>query len=336
MRLAHKAPQTPAPAAGTPSTNLLVAALSGLLGVTATGCDNGDAGSNDEADPCPDTDGGHESHGDDSHGDESHGDESTTGDPGTGGEGTGGDDSTSGGVGEDTDGGTTGGEDSDSGGGETGDDTDGGTGGDDGDADQRCEPIPEVTNEEDTTKTWAELREECAASGGYIQIHAACGGVNACAGYSVGNWDTAVRSDHTCRGMNGCNGMSCVFTAEDQGFEGQEVLELDSIPGGYPEPGGVGACNWCHAVYNDDGLDPTQFKVWVMPGSPRNAENWLDRSAAAQEKIVAFGSHLITEDGEAVGAMAGYGKHLSRAEIERVVAHIRTLTPVISEVELLQ
>lgn len=168
-----------------------------------------------------------------------------------------------------------------------------------------------------------------------VQIQAACSGVNSCAGFSIGDWDPDVRTDHTCRGMNGCAGLSCVVTPPDSGLTGEQILALAAIPNGQPDDviNGPAPCVYCHAEYVDDVPDSTVFRLHLLPGSTRTAENWLDRSAAEMERIVAFGSHGVTPDGIAYASMVGYAKSLSRAEIERVVAHIRTLEPVIHEIK---
>jgi hypothetical protein len=197
-----------------------------------------------------------------------------------------------------------------------------------------CQP-PEVLSEVETKQTFAQYTEDCDALGGYVQITASCSGVNACAGFSVGDWNPDVRSEHTCRGLNGCNGLSCITTPADSGLTGEQILALEAIPNGQPDDviNGPAPCSYCHSVYTDDVLDPSAFKVHVLPGSGRTADNWLDRSPAEMERIVAFGAHGVTADGIAYAAMVGYAKSLSRAEIERVVTHIRTLDPVIQEIK---
>jgi mono/diheme cytochrome c family protein len=73
--------------------------------------------------------------------------------------------------------------------------------------------------------------------------------------------------------------------------------------------------------------------VWVAAGSTRTADNWLDRSAAAQERLIAFGVHGVYDDGTAFQNMAPYNQVLSRAEIARVVEYIRKLDPVVVTVK---
>lgn len=199
-----------------------------------------------------------------------------------------------------------------------------------------CDPPPEITSEQETKQTFAQYTADCDALGGYIQVHASCAGVNTCAGFSVGDWNPDLRSEHTCRGLNGCNGLSCITTPPDGGLTGEQILALDAIPNGQPNDvfNGPAPCNYCHANYTKDGVDTSVFKVHVFPGSGRTADNWLDRSPAEMERIVAFGSHGVTTDGIAYSAMTGYAKSFSRAEIQRVVEHLRTLEPIIQEIKL--
>jgi hypothetical protein len=84
----------------------------------------------------------------------------------------------------------------------------------------------------------------------------------------------------------------------------------------------------------NDKLDPTKFNLYVMAGSTRNASNWLELSAAEQERKVAFGVHYTDGKGREIQNMSPYNQVLSRKEIERVVAHIRTLTPVVKTIKV--
>lgn len=180
---------------------------------------------------------------------------------------------------------------------------------------------PVVLSEVEGDRTYASLRADCDARGGYVQIHAACAGVNACAGFSYGDWDPGVLTEHTCAGVNGCNGLSCVVLPEDEGRTGAEILEME-----LPETG-PRSCTNCHAVWTDDGPDASVFKVYTLPGSGRNADNWLDGiTPEEQGRIIAFGSTGRLPDGQAFAHMSAYHKLFSRAEIERTVEHIRSST----------
>jgi len=193
-------------------------------------------------------------------------------------------------------------------------------------------PEEKTTSAEQKEYTFAQLTKMCDERGGYVQIHAACGGTNTCKGFSYGDWGpgAATLTEHTCTGVNGCAGLSCVVGPEDK--RNKSGAELYDLKFGDAEPS---ACSNCHAVHEDhDKADLTKFIVYVMAGSTRNASNWLQRTAAEQERVVAFGAHSTEPQGRAIQNMASYSQVLSRKEIERVVAHIRTLTPVIKTIKI--
>lgn len=193
---------------------------------------------------------------------------------------------------------------------------------------------PVVTEEIPGQRSYDSLAADCDKRGGYIQLHAACSGSNSCKGFSYGDWgEDAVLTEHTCAGLNGCTGLSCVVLPEDSGKTGAEVYEAET------PPGGPSSCSNCHAAWEhaQDGTylppDLTKFKVWVLPGNTtRTIDNWLELSAQAQAGIVAFGKNNTLPDGSPIVSMKGYHQIFSRAEIERAVEHIRTLTPVLMEI----
>lgn len=182
--------------------------------------------------------------------------------------------------------------------------------------------------------TFAELEAMCDQRGGYIEIHASCSGSNTCAGFSYGDWGIdAVLTEHSCAAVSGCNGIGCVVLPADSGKTALEILN-ETVP----DTEGVAqrSCNYCHAEWSEDGgsFDATKFAVKVLPGSGRTLANWLDRSAAQQARIIAFGSH-VQLNGTQVANMAAYYQRYSRAEIERVVDYIRTqATPVIKDIKI--
>lgn len=188
--------------------------------------------------------------------------------------------------------------------------------------------------------TFAELTEMCDDRNGYIEVHGACGGHNSCAGFSYGDWgpDDATLTEHTCAAANGCLGLSCVDTAKDQGRTGKEIYEETEY--GDEDHDGPGTCSGCHAWNDPDGnqlwtpgdvdmTDLTKFVVFVQLGSTRTADNWLDRTAEEQERVVAFGAKGVTPEGNAYSGMAPYHQHLSRQEIHDVVEYLRGLDPII-------
>ena len=188
---------------------------------------------------------------------------------------------------------------------------------------------PEIISTVEGNRTYASLREECDMRGGFIEIHGACGGVNSCRGFSYGDWDPGVLTEHTCAGANGCNGLSCIIGPEDMGKSGKEVYEAEA---GLGEPS---ACFNCHTPWGDDGPDLTKFKVYVLPDSGRTLENWLEISPVEQAHIIGLGRRGVLPDGTAYSNMSAYHKIWSRAEIERTVAYIRSeLTPELHEIKL--
>jgi hypothetical protein len=56
---------------------------------------------------------------------------------------------------------------------------------------------------------------DCDDRGGVVELHAHCGGVNTCRGFSYDD-SIQVLTEHTCRGLNTCSGFSCVIP-EDEG-----------------------------------------------------------------------------------------------------------------------
>ena len=190
------------------------------------------------------------------------------------------------------------------------------------DAPADAAPTTKVISETEGTRTFAEIKAACDARHGYVQVTAACAGMNACAGFSYGDWDPGVTTEHSCAGVNGCNGISCVVLPADSGKTGLQVLSGDGIT--FDEYGPQNCMN-CHADWSGAQPDPTKFHVWTLPGSGRTAANWLDNSAEAQARTIAFGKHGLLPDGGAYTSMQGYWKIYSRAEIERAVAYIRAL-----------
>lgn len=175
--------------------------------------------------------------------------------------------------------------------------------------------------------TFTELTKMCDSRGGYVQVHGACGGHNACQGFSYGDWGpgAAMLSEHSCSGANSCAGLSCVVLPKEtrkdmDGAALYDVLFADTEPS---------SCSNCHAPHVDDKPELDKFTVYVLEGSTRTESNWLERSAAEQERVVAFGAHGVLSNGVAMENMAAYNRVLSRTEVERVVAHLRTLKPVI-------
>ena len=173
---------------------------------------------------------------------------------------------------------------------------------------------------------------------GYTEILGSCSAVNTCQGFTYGDWgEDSQLMEHTCAGSNGCAGLSCLIPSREGAtgeMTGEEILKLDDA--WYEQRAGVyGAkpCRTCHisSKHNDESgdydYDYTKLRVHVMPGSGRNANNWTQRSAAYQEKVVAFGSKHISDQGVVVTGMVSYAKLFSKEEIRRVVEHMRAYKP---------
>jgi mono/diheme cytochrome c family protein len=195
-----------------------------------------------------------------------------------------------------------------------------------------------VGEDVDVFRSLSSMRQECDQRGGYIQLHAACAGSNSCQGFSYwapkpGVTGPGVFFEHACAAANGCRGASCVVMPNDRARTGKEVYEDEALPSFGPTR--CGACHALNGPNHGDPADYTKFKVWLMPGdTSRNANNWLQKSPEEQEAIVAFGKNNFFADGTAMVNMVGYHKLLSRDEIKKVVAHIRTLQPLIETVPI--
>jgi hypothetical protein len=57
--------------------------------------------------------------------------------------------------------------------------------------------------------TLERFTDECDAANGKVELHAHCGGVNTCAGFSYDDATHAL-TEHTCCALNTCSGYSCV------------------------------------------------------------------------------------------------------------------------------
>ncbi|MGE0398247.1 MAG: hypothetical protein AB7T06_16205 [Kofleriaceae bacterium] len=195
------------------------------------------------------------------------------------------------------------------------------------DAPPDAETPSKIISETPGEHTYAELKAMCDARGGYTEIYMGCSGTNTCAGFSYGDWGAdSVLVEHTCAAVSGCNGMGCVVLPSDSA-PGHGRSAADILGAALPDTEGVAqrSCNYCHAEWSKDGTtyDITKFKVRVPEGSTRDLSNWLDRSPEAMARIIAFGAHATTEEGQQIAYMAPYYQMFSRAEIERVVAYIR-------------
>lgn len=204
------------------------------------------------------------------------------------------------------------------------------TGWDSVDSDCDGEDGPLVTAEHPGQVPFETFATQCLASAlldgsanpGVVQLHAACAGSNYCRGMSYGDWgEGAILSEHSCRAMNGCNGWSCVETGDGQGRTGQAV---------YDE-----SCSYCHGwngplVSTDEQgneVETPQFTVMVPPGRDPAAHQaaFAAKPDEAFRSAIAFGLTGATTSGLGYSNMPAFHKRLSRAEIDAVIAYVRTL-----------
>jgi hypothetical protein len=157
----------------------------------------------------------------------------------------------------------------------------------------------------DTSMTFEKFSADCDKRGGLVQTHAVCSGNNACKGISFNKFSYE-RTEHTCKAMNSCGGMSCVVLPEDQGRTGETV---------YDE-----SCGGCHGEKN-------KFTLYVPPGTDIDAAKagFPKRSRDLQVAIVAFGLHGMNANGTASANMPAHHEKYSVAEIERVVTYVHAL-----------
>jgi hypothetical protein len=215
---------------------------------------------------------------------------------------------------------------------------DAGAGDGDGAGHMATEEVEKEISTEDVQHTFSELTGMCDARNGYVQINGSCSGVNTCQGFFYGNWEEDSQLvEHTCAGVNGCAGLSCLIPGregDEAGMSAEEILKLDDDwflerTGAY----GPKACKNCHidSEYSEElqdyVYDYTKLKIPVFASSGRNLSNWRERPAKYQESLVAFGARGITEDGVPYSNMASYAKLFSKEEIQRVVKYMRDFEP---------
>jgi len=174
----------------------------------------------------------------------------------------------------------------------------------------------------DKTLSLAKFNLDCKSRGGLVQTHASCAGANTCAGVSYHS-SSGKLSEHTCKAANICAGMSCVDLPEDGGLTGAKILE------GFDSGTMVGSetqCSFCH------GEGKESFTLPIAPDADEAAvlAAFAAKSEAALLGIIAFGVHGINSDGTAFANMPGFYQSYSRAEMERLVTHLRSLPVVAS------
>lgn len=195
--------------------------------------------------------------------------------------------------------------------------------GEDSDCDEQDGPV--VTDTRDGPWPFAEFEAACELRGGVVQIHAACSGSNACRGMSYGNWgEDAVLIEHTCAGMNGCNGWSCVELPAGEGRDGPTVY--------------AASCGGCHGwegpleTVDEAGAEVSipQFTVFLPPDADVDAALAAlpARSQGELRATVAFGRSGVSEGGRAYANMPAFHERLSLAEVDAVIAYVRTMPSI--------
>ena len=148
---------------------------------------------------------------------------------------------------------------------------------------------------------------EGVAEPGVVHVQVACGYTSLCRGMVYHEWEELL--EHDCAGVNYCAGFSCVETAPDQGRDAETLFT-------------EAACDWCHT-----GSGPDAFKVKVPPGEDVDTfvATFLDRTDAELRNAIAFGIQGQHE-GQAYRNMPSHYEVMSRAEMDTLVAWIRTAT----------
>lgn len=179
--------------------------------------------------------------------------------------------------------------------------------------DRYAEALPLLDADQNGEISFAEFDAACTASAmvfgtanpGVVQTHVSCGGSNSCRGMVLHPWNELY--EHDCRGVNNCAGWSCVETVAGEGREGSEVFT-------------AATCDWCHGgsgtflVHTPAGQDP---ESWIA--------TFFDRSDTEFRSAIAFGMDGIDAEGVATRDMPGFHERISRAEMDAVIAYIRTL-----------
>jgi hypothetical protein len=149
---------------------------------------------------------------------------------------------------------------------------------------------------------------------GIVQVHASCAGTNSCRGMVYQTWNELY--EHSCRGVNGCSGWSCVALAADGKRTAEQAWD-------------AGHCGYCHSPYDDAGEPiPGVFQVPVHEGADEAetvANFWTSRSQDALRAAIAFGIDGMTDDGLAYSNMPGAHTVLSLRETDALIDYIQEM-----------
>jgi Putative metal-binding motif len=143
------------------------------------------------------------------------------------------------------------------------------------------------------------------AEPGVVNTHSSCSGTNTCRGMHLHPWGEFF--EHDCHGVNYCAGWSCTETAVDQKRDAPTVFK-------------AAGCNNCH---HDPAAD---FVVLVPPGEDAAAApaKLLAKSDNHLRSAIAFGLSGVDPNGNAYQNMPHHYDVMSRAEMNTVIAWIRT------------
>jgi hypothetical protein len=157
-----------------------------------------------------------------------------------------------------------------------------------------------------------EFKELCDERDGWAYLTAACAGSALCKGLSLMG---DVLTDHSCKGINSCMGISCVVLPKDTGLTGEEIYR-------------DGPCAGCHGNWEDyDNPNLGVYTVWHgWDVSPEAAvKRFEDSSDLRLKSILVFGTQGQYPDGTPFSNMPAYYQKYSLAEIERTIDYIKTL-----------
>lgn len=169
--------------------------------------------------------------------------------------------------------------------------------------------------------TVEEFDDLCKQRGGIVYVNAFCAGSSMCKGLSLHDGELY---DHSCRAQNStCSGIGCVSTPPDTGLTGKEIYETKEC--GNCHADWSGTTDWDHPV-----VDYTKYAIAYDPlvnTAEEANRRFHDSTDERLLSIIAWGTQGFHESAGYVpySNMPTYYQKYSRAEIERLVAHVKTL-----------
>ncbi len=184
----------------------------------------------------------------------------------------------------------------------------GGAGGDSG---ARPDVYDEVISEGEPISN-DEFKALCDQRDGWTYLTAACAGSALCKGLSLMG---DVLTDHSCKGINSCMGISCVVLPKDSGLSGEEIYR-------------DGPCAGCHGNWEDyENPNLGVYTVWhgwdVSPDAA--TKRFQESSDQRLISILAFGTQGQYPDGTPFSNMPAYYQKYSLAELRRAIDYVKTL-----------